>query len=312
LLYKCSVSQLAASSGLSKQYISQVKQGKRPPSERLIAALTQTLPAPKNDYLEPFLASRRAKNCSPRTLEVYTYVLRRFLPRHDPDRVKPGDINNYLLSVPANGVSLSTRHIHYRVLRTFFTWRELTYGQPSPMRSIEAPRLAKVILPSLTREQVVSLIDSLDSPRDKAIVALAVESGLRISELAAVKHGDIDWQTRVVRTFGKGSKEAYAPFGELTESYLRQWLGLHTSDGNVWGMSKNGIKTMLRRLEERSGLPCNPHTFRRTFASLLRKAGVDTMTIKDLGRWESLEMVQRYTRSVSFADCLKHYKAPLG
>jgi len=58
-------------------------------------------------------------------------------------------------------------------------------------------------------------------------------------------------------------------------------------------------------------LPCNAHTFRRTFACLLRKAGVDTMTIKDLGRWESLEMVQRYTRSVTFQDSLKFYKAPL-
>jgi len=46
----------------------------------------------------------------------------------------------------------------------------------------------------------------------------------------------------------------------------------------------------------------------RTFACLLRKAGVDTMTIKDLGRWESLGIVQRYTRSVSFDDSLKFYK----
>ena len=43
----------------------------------------------------------------------------------------------------------------------------------------------------------------------------------------------------------------------------------------------------------------------------MRKDGVDTMTIKDLGRWESLEMVQRYTRSVTFEDSLKFYKAPL-
>jgi len=48
---------------------------------------------------------------------------------------------------------------------------------------------------------------------------------------------------------------------------------------------------MLQELKDETGLPCNPHTFRRTFACLLRKSGVDTMTIKDLGRWESLEMV---------------------
>ena len=68
---------------------------------------------------------------------------------------------------------------------------------------------------------------------------------------------------------------------------------------------------MLNDLEKETGLHCNPHTFRRNFACLLRKAGVDTMTIKDLGRWESLEMVQRYTRSITFEDSMKHYNAPL-
>ena len=68
---------------------------------------------------------------------------------------------------------------------------------------------------------------------------------------------------------------------------------------------------MLKRLKATTGIPCNAHSFRRAFASILRRSGVDTMTIKDLGRWESLEMVQRYTRSVSFQDSLKFYKAPL-
>lgn len=111
---------------------------------------------------------------------------------------------------------------------------------------------------------------------------------------------------------GKGRKEALAPFGELSEGYLKAWLAQYQPNGNIWGLNKWGITSMLRRLEAASGLPCNPHTFRRTFACLLRKAGVDTMTIKDLGRWESLEMVQRYTRSVTFNDSLKFYKAPLG
>ena len=50
---------------------------------------------------------------------------------------------------------------------------------------------------------------------------------------------------------------------------------------------------------------------KRQRSSLLRKAGIDTMSIKDMGGWESLEMVQRYTRSVTFQDSLKFHKAPL-
>ena len=77
-------------------------------------------------------------------------------------------------------------------------------------------------------------------------------------------------------------------------------------------MNRWQIVVIMRNLKAKRGLPCNPHTFRRTFACLLRKAGVDTMTIKDSGRWESLDMAQRYTRSVTFEDSLKFYKAPLG
>jgi integrase len=68
---------------------------------------------------------------------------------------------------------------------------------------------------------------------------------------------------------------------------------------------------MFKRLKSATGIPCNAHSFRRAFASIMRKSGVDVMTIKDLGRWERLEMVQRYTRSVQFEDSLKFYKAPL-
>ena len=151
----------------------------------------------------------------------------------------------------------------------------------------------------------------MHSLRDKAIIALFTESDLRLTELTNIKPNDIDWQNRLMKVVGKGRKEAYAPFGELSTGYIRAWLAQYKPDGNIWGLNQWGITSILRRLQEKTGLPCNPHTFRRTFACLLRKAGVDTMTIKDLGRWESLEMVQRYTRSVSFHDSMKFYKAPL-
>lgn len=77
-----------------------------------------------------------------------------------------------------------------------------------------------------------------------------------------------------------------APFGSLTEGYLKEWLTEYQPgvDEAVWDIGFWGIKGMLRDLSLETGLACNPHTFRRTFACLLRKAGVDIMTIKDLGR----------------------------
>jgi site-specific recombinase XerD len=179
------------------------------------------------------------------------------------------------------------------------------------LNGMPAPILGKPILPALSSNEVICLIEQVSKTRDKAIISLFTESGLRLSELANIKPQDIDWEAHTIKVMGKGRKEAYSPFGEMSERYLKEWLAQYTPNGNIWGINENGVSIMLRRLKAKTGLPCNPHTFRRTFACLLRKAGVDTMTIKDLGRWESLEMVQRYTRSVTFQDSLKFYKAPL-
>jgi site-specific recombinase XerD len=261
----------------------------------------------KVDYISLFMQSRRAIDASEGTVTFYRVKLGRFLTEVDPDKAKPHHIERFLLQFDNPG----NRHAHFRVIRTFYRWREQTFGTPTPMKHMRAPKLGKLILPSLTRTQVLALIQSTDSLRNKAIIALATESGLRLTELVNIHPQDIDWQRHTIRVLGKGKKEAYAPFGALSQQYLSAWLAQHSPNGNIWTMNKWGVTTMLRRLEATTGLPCNPHTFRRTFVCLLRKAGVDTMTIKDLGRWESLEMVQRYTRSVTFEDSMKHYKAPL-
>jgi integrase len=259
------------------------------------------------EYRYLFLQSRRAMEVSPGTLSFYRVKLGRFLSELDADTARRQDIEAFLLQFKNPG----NRHAYYRAVKTFYNWRAETFGLPSPMKHIKAPKLSKLILPSLTRDEVLKLLEATNCVRDKAIISLFTESGLRLSELASIQLGNINWTNRTIRVIGKGRKEAVVPFGSLTESYLRAWLGEYKANGNIWGLNTWGISSMLRRLRQVTGLPCNPHTFRRTFACLLRKADVDTMTIKELGRWESLEMVQRYTRSVTFDDCLKFYKAPL-
>ena len=310
LLNKLSVTEISRLSKLSKSYISQVKHGKRPPSKRLLEALiahyrgTRT----ERDYFSLFLRSRLAIGVSPRTAQFYRTKLGCFLSELNADKAKRQDIELFLLRFE----NLGNRHAYYRAIKTFYNWREETFDLPSPMKRLKAPKLSKLILPSLTREQVSCLIDNADNARDRAIIAMFTESGLRLSELVNIKPQDIDWETGTVRVMGKGRKEALAPLGKTTQKYLKSWLGKYRPDGcNIWGLNTWGISSMLRRLKRLTGLPCNPHTFRRTFACLLRKAGLDVMTIKDLGRWESLEMVQRYTRSVTFSDSMKFYKAPL-
>ena len=108
----------------------------------------------------------------------------------------------------------------------------------------------------------------------------------------------------------KGNKEGLAPFRERTEMLMREWMSMHKGKGNgkMWDLNRWGVVEMLKVLKVKTWLPCNAHTFRRTFASLLAKRGVDSLHIMRLGRWECLAMVERYTRSVGFEDSLRLYR----
>jgi integrase len=147
--------------------------------------------------------------------------------------------------------------------------------------------MIKVILPSLTPEQVEYLIKQVDSIRDKAIISLFADSGIRLNEMLGVKGPHIDWDNNTVVIWGKGGKQRKAPFtkrtAELMGEYLRVNRVSNNGNMNMWGIRRRGVQIMLYRLEKRTGLPCSPHTFRRTFASNLHRAGLDVEHIMRLG-----------------------------
>jgi len=254
-----------------------------------------------------FLQSRKASDSSLETLRFYKVKLGKFLSEVNIDKARQQDIEKFLLQFNTPG----NRHAYFRAIRTLYKWREQVFDLSNPMKYMKAPKMGKLILPSLNQDHVLTLIQEVHNIRDKAIIALFTESGLRLSELANIRPHDIDWDAHTIQVIGKGRKEAYAPSGELSERYLKQWLAQNKSNGKIWDINTWGINIMLRRLKARTGLPCNPHTFRRTFACLLRKQGLDCLTIKDLGRWESVAMVERYTRSITFQDSMKFYKGVL-
>jgi len=131
---------------------------------------------------------------------------------------------------------------------------------------------------------------------------------MRLKEVSNIKYYDVDWDNCLITVWGKGNKQRKAPFTHKTKNMLQEWLSEYECNPNIWDISYSGIQTTLKRLAKKTGLPCNPHTFRRTFASNLHRKGLDVEHIMRLGGWESLDMVLRYTRSVKFEDSLKLYQ----
>jgi transcriptional regulator with XRE-family HTH domain len=124
LLNKLPVSELAQLSNLSKAYISQVKHGKRPPSQKLVQTILdfqknrgrQYEPEPY-DVLRLFLRSRR-EGLSPRTLEFYEGYLKKSVG-HLGLAPSARALNAFLSSLTC---SEGGKHAYYRALRTFFRW----------------------------------------------------------------------------------------------------------------------------------------------------------------------------------------------
>jgi integrase len=167
-------------------------------------------------------------------------------------------------------------------------------------------------MPSLTETQVELLISTSETLRDKCIVRLLFDSGMRLTELTNIKQPDINWDSYTITIVGKGNKQRKAPFTERSAVLLREWLSQYCPNGgNVWGLNRRGIQAMIKRLDQKTGIKCNPHSFRRGFACNLHRRGLSTLDIMHLGGWSDLSMVLRYTRSITFDDCLKHYQKVL-
>jgi site-specific recombinase XerD len=261
--------------------------------------------SPNADFLNEFLHSRR-QGTSPRTTEFYECCLKPFVKNYD---LTPSDINSFLANLSCN----NGRNAYYRAIRAFCNWLyRQGYIYENPIVRVDPPKMTKVILPSLTNEQVDYLIATAENVRDKAVISLFADSGIRLNELLHIKECDIDLDNMTVTVWGKGGKQRKAPFTKKTAELISQLLRVNKVNRvnkNIWGLERRGIQIMLYRLQERTGLSCNPHTFRRTFASNLHRAGLDVEHIMRLGGWESLDMVLRYTRSVKFEESLRLYKA---
>jgi len=125
-------------------------------------------------------------------------------------------------------------------------------------------------------------------------------SGTRLSETANVKAQDFNWKEGTVIVLGKGNKYRKALAGN---GMVKDWFSSHDS----FNISYYGIQTMLKRLSKESGIKYNPHSFRRGFATHNLKSGLSTRIVQSLGGWESIVMVERYSRSLSFDDALRVY-----
>jgi len=169
------------------------------------------------------------------------------------------------------------------------------------MPKVLPPRRQKKLLPAISKEQLEVLLAHCHCERDKAVLNLLWHSGMRLSELANVKASDFSWNEGTVIVLGKGNKyrKCLAGNGEV-----RSYFASHED----FEVTAAGMQTMLKRLAKETGIKCNPHSFRRGFCVQQVKSGLSTRVVQALGGWDTLTMVEHYSRSLTFDDALSIYR----
>lgn len=184
-----------------------------------------------------------------------------------------------------------------------------------PTLRIDSPKLPRGLPKSLTEEDVENLLaaprpDRTLGLRDKAMLETLYASGLRVSELVALKLGQVSQDMGVVRVVGKGSKERLVPLGEEAIAWIRQYLKEARPEllggraaGDLFVTTRGAAMTrqmfwhLLRRYAAQAGLKksISPHTLRHAFATHLLNHGADLRVVQLLLGHSDISTTQIYT-----------------
>lgn len=237
------------------------------------------------------------------TRETYTYALRRFSECvANPETCTPVEILKMFKTL---GWGSSLQYTASVAIKKYLRWR---YGAAHPALLLKVKREKAKPGRHLAVDQATALLDHFDlskikGKRDYATACLALDTGLRVAELASLKMADIDFAARTLKVRVKGGSWADAVFSEHTRAALVDWCNhRRLGDDRLFQVSRDGLRVIVRRWGEKLGIRLSPHDLRRSFAHISSKSGAPSRLVQVAGRWSSIEMVERYTQGIEPAD----------
>ena len=284
--------------------------------------------------LERFFTQRlmQQRQASSHTISSYRDTFRQFLKFIEQRLHKaPSQLNFQEIDAPLimafldhlekhQGVSTRSRNLRLTALHSFFRFAAFEApthsAQIQRVLAIPSKRFTRTLVPFLTRAEVDALLAAPDQRtwhgrRDHAFLLLAVQTGLRLSEITGLKRQDIVLGVGAhVRVFGKGRKERCTPIARSTLGVLKAWLREpQRGDGHVLfpsakgeHLSVHGVQYLLNKHRLTASHVCpslkhkrvTVHRLRHTMAMDLLQAGVDRSVIALWLGHERVETTQIY------------------
>ena len=284
--------------------------------------------------IDLYLLRCQVEGKSPNTMKAYTETLSRFariakeegFPK-DVRRITSAHIYTYLGRF--THYTLETRHRYFREVRCFFNWLvNAGHLQKNPFRSLHNVRLPQKIVRPFSAEEITRLLAACDpnrpvGARDRAILLVLLDTGIRCSELVQLDLDDLDLEAGRLRILhAKGNKQRVVPFASRCRDSLLHYLDLrcqepgplflaangHRTLRSGVGLQPNGLKQILIRLGRRTGIPkVHAHRFRHTFATWAIEADAREPDVQYLLGHSSPDMVRRYAATYNSEQAARRH-----
>jgi len=267
------------------------------------------------------------RNASANTIASYQLDLHRytaFLSEQgvtSPEEVSEAHTAAFLRSLHERGLSPRSITRTFSAVRGFHKFL-VSDGvtRHNPTETLESPKLSRPLPDVLTREEVDAILrQPAPAPRDvrslwirdRALLEVLYATGMRVSEVTALRQADVLESEEIVRVFGKGRKERLVPIGRSALRWLERYRNecrallqkRGRSEGVVFLNARGGAMTrmavwkIVQSTSRQAGLKkeVHPHTFRHSFATHLLEGGADLRAVQEMLGHSDISTTQIYT-----------------
>ncbi len=269
------------------------------------------------------------RRMSAHTLDAYQRdlaALSQWCEAHDVADVQAlgGDqLREFIAAEHRRGLSAKSLQRRLSACRSFYAWLlKNNVIDTSPAAGLRAPKAPRKLPQVLDADEAVQLVElPTDAPlglRDRALLELFYSSGLRLSELCALRWRDLDMSSGLVLVHGKGNRERSVPVGTHALAALQAWRKDSAGSGDKpvfpgragGPLSQRAVQIRIKQLAQRQGLFKNvhPHMLRHSFASHILESSGDLRGVQELLGHSDIATTQIYTH-LDFQHLAKVYDA---
>jgi integrase/recombinase XerD len=293
------------------------------------ARVAENTPPDWQHAVEAFLQDARTRNCSPATIDNYrTYLLgaraEHFLTDYKIRSVADitaDTLRHFQAELVDAGLSAGTVATFHRILRNFlgFCGRQ-RWGVSAETLDVAPPLQAAMEPETYTGAEEQRILDATRTSRDRFLVEFMLQTGLRLNEVALVTLDDVVRapEGSYLRVGSRQKrKDRVVPLDTGTyrlstklDSYLRNVRPAGAKDSHLFlttrrdpltkefgPLEAQGIKMLLRRIGQETGIHVHAQKFRNTFATRALAAGIDSLVLQCALGHSTLAMVNRYAHS---------------